>query len=45
MFPKTYHIKNYDFFLVLVAIAISVYGIVIIGSARESVSKPEVAVL
>ena len=42
MFPKTYHIKNYDFFLILVSIAISVYGIVIIGSARESVQNRQI---
>ncbi len=42
MFPKAYHIKNYDFFLILFSVAISVYGIVIIGSARESVQSRQI---
>ncbi len=37
MLPKSYSIKNYDFFLILFSVAISVYGVVIIGSAKESV--------
>ncbi len=36
MLPKTYHLKNYDFFLILFSLAISILGVVIIGSARES---------
>lgn len=43
MLPKTYHIKNYDFFLILFSIAISIYGVVIIGSAKESVQMRQVA--
>ncbi|SKB71840.1 rod shape determining protein RodA [Lachnospiraceae bacterium] len=40
--PKNYHLKNYDFFLVLFAVAISVYGIIIIGSAKESVQSRQI---
>jgi len=42
MFPKAYHIKNYDFFLILFSVIISVYGVVIIGSARESVQSRQI---
>ncbi len=42
MFPKTYHIKNYDFFLILFALAVSVYGVVVIGSARESYQSRQI---
>ena len=42
MLPKAYNIKNYDFFLVLFSVAISVYGVVIIGSARESVQNRQI---
>lgn len=42
MLPKAYHIKNYDFFLILFSLAISIYGIVIIGSAKESVQSRQI---
>ena len=42
MLPKTYHIKNYDFFLILFSLAISVYGVVILGSAKESVQMRQI---
>ena len=42
MFPKAYHIKNYDFVLILFSVIISVYGVVIIGSARESVQSRQI---
>ena len=37
--PKKYHIKYFDFFLVVFATALAVYGIFIIGSARASVQS------
>ncbi|MBO6133066.1 MAG: rod shape-determining protein RodA [Lachnospiraceae bacterium] len=37
--PKKYKLKNFDFLLVIFAIAISTYGIFIIGSAREAYQK------
>ncbi len=43
MLPKSYHIRNYDFFLILFSVAISVYGVVIIGSAKESVQMRQIA--
>ncbi|MCR4589472.1 MAG: rod shape-determining protein RodA [Lachnospiraceae bacterium] len=42
MLPKSYHLKNYDFFLILFSVAISVYGVVIIGSAKESVQMRQI---
>ncbi|MBO6149284.1 MAG: rod shape-determining protein RodA [Lachnospiraceae bacterium] len=35
--PKQYHVRNYDFILIFFSLAIAIYGVVIIGSARESV--------
>ncbi|MBO6146702.1 MAG: rod shape-determining protein RodA [Lachnospiraceae bacterium] len=37
-----YSIRNYNFILVAVAIALSVYGIIIIGSAKESVQSHQI---
>ena len=37
-----YNIKNYNFLLVAVSIALSVYGIIIIGSAKESVQNHQI---
>ena len=37
--PKKYHIKYFDFFLVVFALALAIYGIFIIGSARASVQN------
>ena len=37
--PKKYHIRYFDFFLVAFAIALAVYGIFVIGSARASVQS------
>ncbi|MCR4891957.1 MAG: rod shape-determining protein RodA [Lachnospiraceae bacterium] len=36
---KQYKLRNYDFALVFFAVTIAIYGIVIIGSARESVQS------
>ena len=37
-----YSIRNYNFILVLAALALSVYGIIIIGSAKESVQSHQI---
>ncbi len=37
-----YHIKNYNFLLAITAILLSVYGIFIIGSAKESVQSHQI---
>ena len=37
-----YSIRNYNFFLVAVAAALSIYGIMIIGSAKESVQYHQI---
>ncbi|MBR1524533.1 MAG: FtsW/RodA/SpoVE family cell cycle protein, partial [Lachnospiraceae bacterium] len=37
-----YSIRNYNFALVLAAIALSMYGIVVIGSAKESVQSHQI---
>ncbi len=37
--PKKYHIKYFDFFLVAFALALALYGIFIIGSAKASVQS------
>ncbi len=34
--PRKYHLKNYDFLLVILSLIISIYGIIIIGSAKLS---------
>ena len=39
---KKYSIKNYNFLLVIVAVAQAIYGIVIIGSAKESVQNNQI---
>ncbi len=41
--PKTYHLRNYDFFLVLFALTISIFGVIIIGSARETYQSRQIA--
>ncbi len=37
-----YNIRNYNFLLVAVSLALSVYGIIIIGSAKESVQSHQI---
>ncbi len=37
-----YNIRNYNFLLVAVSIALSVYGIIVIGSAKESVQNHQI---
>lgn len=37
-----YSIRNYNFLLVAVSVALSVYGIIIIGSAKESVQSHQI---
>lgn len=37
-----YSIRNYNFLLVAVSLALSVYGIIIIGSAKESVQRHQI---
>ncbi|MBQ5534731.1 MAG: rod shape-determining protein RodA, partial [Lachnospiraceae bacterium] len=37
-----YSIRNYNFLLAIAAIALSVYGIFIIGSAKESVQSHQI---
>lgn len=40
---KRYSVRNYNFKLILFALAISVYGIIILGSAKASVQKHQIA--
>ncbi len=40
---KRYSIKNFNFILVLFAVALSIYGVVIIGSAKASVQNKQIA--
>ena len=37
-----YSIRNYNFLLVIVSVALSVYGIIVIGSAKESVQSHQI---
>ena len=39
---KRYNIRNYNFILVLIAVAQALYGIIIIGSAKESVQTRQI---
>ncbi|MCR5626729.1 MAG: rod shape-determining protein RodA [Lachnospiraceae bacterium] len=39
---KKYYLKNYDFFMAMFALAISIFGIIVIGSAKESVQNRQI---
>ncbi len=40
--PQKYHIKNFDFILIILLIAVSTIGILAIGSAKESVQARQI---
>ena len=40
---KRYKLRNYDFKLVLLVLAISIIGIMAVGSAKESLQERQIA--